>query len=124
MSTENEFEDPAMSEEGAKMERHTPKKREFGFVVEQTVNKWTPRAEIEESINNFFDVMKGEISRRCHVKKASIVTNTHYDGRRKVLQGACLVPKEINEDIIDHLYYIAKTTWRSQPSEPYDFFMV
>ena len=113
-----------MPSEGTKKESHKPVKQKFGFIVEQTVNKWTPRAEIEESINNFFDVMKGQISRRCHVKKASIVTNTHYDGRRKVLQGACLVPKETNEDIIDYLYYIGKAVWRSQPSEPYDFFMV
>ena len=99
-------------------------KREFGFIVEQTVNKWIPRAEIEESINNFFNEMKNTISRRCHIKKDSIITNTHYDGRRKVLQGACLVPKKISESVINHLYHIGKVVWRSQPSEPYDFFLV
>ena len=40
MSAENELKDPVMSGAGAKMERHTPKKREFGLVVEQMVN-WT-----------------------------------------------------------------------------------
>ena len=99
-------------------------KREFGFVVEQTESKWTQRTEIEKSINNFFDEMKDTISRRCHIKKDSIQTDTHYDGRRKVLQGLCFVTKEISESVIDQLYYTGKAVWRSQPSEPYDFFLV
>jgi len=41
-----------------------------------------------------------------------------------VLQGLCFVPKEISESVIDQLYYTGKAVWRSQPSEPYDFFLV
>ena len=122
--SQEECKNPSMSGKETNIKDILREKREFGFVVEQTVNKWTPRTDIEKSINNFFDEMKDTISRRCHIKKDSIQTDTHYDGRRKVLQGLCFVPKEISESVIDQLYYTGKAVWRSQPSEPYDFFLV
>ena len=120
MNTKNEYED----REDLQIKSRFPVKREFGFVVEQRVNKWTSRAEIEKSINNFFDYMRGPLSEKCHIKAASIQTDTHYDGRRKVLQGLCFVPKETSENVIDSLFYLGKAVWRSQPTEPYDFFLV
>ena len=106
-----------------KSSERNAQKKEFGFLVKQTVDKWAPRAEIEKSINNFFGEMKDMISRRCHIEKASIQTYIHYYGRRKELQGLCYVPKATNEDIIDSLYYAGKACWRAQPTEPYDFFL-
>ena len=120
MNAKNECEDC----EGSQIKSRLPEKREFGFVVEQSVNERTQRAEIEKSINNFFEYMRGQISEKCHIKAASIQTDTHYDERRKVLQGLCFVPKETSEGVIDQLYYTGKAVWRSQPTEPYDFFLV
>jgi len=39
--------DPSMPGEETKMESHTPGKKEFGFVVAQTVTKSMPLPEIE-----------------------------------------------------------------------------
>ena len=104
-----------------KSSERNAQKKEFGFLVKQTVNKWTSRGEIEKSINNFFGEMKNVISRRCHIKKASIQTYIHYFVRRKELQGLCFVPKATNEDTIDSLYYQGKAIWRSQLTGPFDF---
>ena len=75
--SQEECKNPSMSGKETNIKDILREKREFGFIVEQTVNKWTPRTEIEKSINNFFDEMKDTISRRCHIKKDSIQTDTH-----------------------------------------------
>ena len=113
---------PSMAGEETKTESHKPVKQKFGFIVEQKVNKWTPRAEIEKSINNFFDVMGGILAQYCSIKKADIETRIHYNGRKKILEGKCFVPKATSECVIDSLYYKGKAIWRSQPTEPYNFF--
>ena len=106
-----------------KRSEENDKKSGFGLVVEQRVSKWTPRAEIEKSINNFFETVKGPLSQACHIKKASIETHIYYDGRKKILQGVCHIPKETSEDVIDRFYYLGKAVWRSQETEPYDFYV-
>ncbi len=121
MSTKNEFEDPVVPEEGSKMESRTPEKKEFGFVVEQMVTESTPLPEIEKSINNFFDKMGSELAKTCHIKRAAIETGIRYNGRKKILEGQCYVPKATNENVIDRLYYLGKAVWRMQPTEPYSF---
>ena len=120
--SKDERANPTMPSEGSKKESHKPVKQKFGFIVEQKVNKWTPRAEIEKSINNFFDVMGVILAQYCSIKKANIETKIHYNGRKKILEGKCFVPKATNEGVIDLLYYKGKAIWRSQPTEPYDFF--
>jgi len=60
-----------MPGEETKMENKTPVKKEFGFVVAQTVTQSTPLPEIEKSINNFFDEIGGILAKKCHIKKAS-----------------------------------------------------
>ncbi len=114
---------PSMAGEETKTESHKPVKQKFGFIVEQKVNKWTPRAEIEKSINNFFDVMGGILAQTCHIKKADIETRIHYNGRKKILEGKCFVPKATSEGVIDLLYCKGKAIWRMQPTEPYNFFL-
>ena len=113
---------PSMTGEETKTERHKPEKKEFGFIVEQTVTESTPLPEIEKSINNFFDVMGGILAQYCSIKKADIETRIHYNGRKKILEGKCFVPKATSEGVIDLLYYKGKAIWRMQPTEPYDFF--
>ena len=105
------------------MESRAPKKREFGFVVAQTVTESTPLPEIEKSINNFFNEMGSELAKACHIKRAAIETGIHYNGRKRILEGQCYVPKETNTSVIDSLYYQGKAIWRSQPTEPYDFYL-
>ena len=100
---------------------HLPQKKEFGFVVAQTVTKSTPLPEIEKSINNFFDEMGSIVAKTCHIKKAAIETGIHYNGRKKVLEGQCFIPQATNENVIDSLYYQGKAIWRSQLTEPFDF---
>jgi len=112
-----------MSSEGTPKESHKPEKKEFGFIVEQTVTESTPLPEIEKSINNFFDVMGGILAQYCHIKKADIETRIHYNGRKKILEGKCFVPKATNEGVIDLLYCKGKAIWRMQPTEPYNFFL-
>ena len=112
---------PSMAGEETKTERHEPEKKEFGFIVEQTVTESTPLPEIEKSINNFFDVMGGILAQYCSIKKADIETSIHYNGRKKILEGECFVPKATSEGVIDLLYYKGKAIWRMQPTEPYDF---
>ena len=112
---------PSMAGEETKTERHKPEKKEFGFIVEQTVTESTPLPEIEKSINNFFDVMGGILAQYCRIKKADIETSIHYNGRKKILEGKCFVPKATSEGVIDSLYYQGKAIWRSQPTEPYHF---
>ena len=121
--SEDERANPIMPSEGTQKESHKPIKQKFGFIVEQRVNKWTPRAEIEKSINNFFDVMGGILSQSCHIKKAVIETRIHYNGRKKILEGKCFVPKATSEGVIDLLYYKGKVIWRMQPTGPYDFYL-
>ena len=113
---------PSMAGEETKTERHKPEKKEFGFIVEQAVTESTPLPEIEKSINNFFDVMGGILAQYCSIKKADIETRIHYNGRKKILEGKCFVPKATSECVIDSLYYKGKAIWRSQPTEPYNFF--
>ena len=112
-----------MPSEGTKKESHKPVKQKFVFIVEQTVNKWTPRAEIEKSINNFFNVMGSILAQTCHIRKADIETRIHYDGRRKKLEGQCFVPKATSEGVIDLLYCKGKAIWQMQPTGPYNFFL-
>ena len=121
MSTKNEFEDPVAPGGGSKMESRAPEKKEFGFVVEQMVTESTPLPEIEKSINNFFDKMGSELAKACHIKKAAIETGIRYNGRKKILEGQCYVPKATNGNVIDRLYYLGKAVWRMQPTEPYSF---
>ena len=121
MSTENEFEDPAMSEEGAETKSHTPEKKGFGFIVAQTVTESTPLPEIAKSINNFFNEMGSELAKTCHIKRAAIETGIHYNGRKRILEGQCYIPKATNENVIDRLYYLGKAIWRGQPTEPHSF---
>ena len=52
-------------------------------------------------------------------KKAAIETRIHYNGRKKILEGQCLVPKETNTNVIDSLYCQGKAIWRMQPTEPH-----
>ena len=120
--SEDERANPTMPSEGTQKERHKPEKKEFGFIVEQTVTESTPLPEIEKSINNFFNVMGGILAQYCRIKKADIETRIHYNGRKKILEGKCFVPKATNEGVIDLLYYKGKAIWRMQPTEPYDFF--
>ena len=120
--SEEECKNPSMPIEGTKKESHTPDKKKFGFVVAQTVTKFTPLPEIEKSINNFFEEMGGRLAKTCHIKKADIETRIHYNGRKKILEGKCFVPKATSEGVIDLLYYKGKAIWRSQPTEPYNFF--
>ena len=120
--SDDECANPSMAGEETKTERHKPEKKEFGFIVEQTVTESTPLPEIEKSINNFFDVMGGILAQTCHIKKADIETRIHYNGRKKILEGKCFVPKATSEGVIDSLYYKGKAIWRSQPTEPYNFF--
>ena len=89
--------------------------------MEQTVTESTPLPEIEKSINNFFDVMGGILAQYCSIKKADIETRIHYNGRKKILEGKCFVPKATSEGVIDSLYYKGKAIWRSQPTEPHSF---
>ena len=112
---------PSMPGEETKMENKTPVKKEFGFVVAQTVTQSTPLPEIEKSINNFFDVMGGILAKKCHIKKASIETRIHYNGRKKILEGQCFIPQATSGDVIDSLYYQGKAIWRMQPTEPHSF---
>ena len=118
---EKECANPSMPNEETKMESHTPGKKEFGFVVAQTVTKSTPLPEIEKSINNFFDEMGSILAKKCHIKKAAIETRIHYNGRKKILEGQCFIPQTTNENVIDSLYYHGKAIWRSQPTEPHSF---
>ena len=118
---EDECANPSMSSEETKMENNTPVKKEFGFVVAQTVTKSTSLPEIEKSINNFFDEMGGILAKKCHIKKAAIETRIHYNGRKKILEGQCYVPKAASGDVIDSLYYQGKAIWRSQQTEPHSF---
>ena len=118
---EDECANPSMPEEETKMESHTPGKKEFGFVVAQTVTKSTPLPEIEKNINNFFDEMGSILAKKCHIKKAAIETRIHYNGRKKILEGQCFIPQATNENVIDSLYYYGKAIWRSQPTEPHSF---
>ena len=113
---------PSMAGEETKTERHKPEKKEFGFIVEQAVTESTPLPEIEKSINNFFDVMGGILAQYCSIKKADIETRIHYNGRKKILEGKCFVPKATSEGVIDLLYCKGKAIWRMQPTEPYNFF--
>ena len=119
----NEYEcaNPSMSSEETKMENNTPVKKEFGFVVAQTVTKSTPLPEIEKNINNFFDEMGSILAKKCHIKKAAIETRIHYNGRKKILEGQCFIPQATKENVIDSLYYHGKAIWRSQPTEPHRF---
>ena len=112
---------PSMAGEETKTERHKPEKKEFGFIVEQTVTESTPLPEIEKSINNFFDVMGGILAQYCRIKKADIETSIHYNGRKKILEGQCFIPQATNENVIESLYYQGKAIWRSQPTEPHRF---
>ena len=121
--SKDECANPSMAGEETKTERHKPEKKEFGFIVEQTVTESTPLPEIEKSINNFFDVMGGILAQYCSIKKADIETRIHYNGRKKILEGKCFVPKATSEGVIDSLYYKGKAIWRSQPTEPYNFFL-
>ena len=118
---EDECANPSMSSEETKMENNTPVKKEFGFVVAQTVTKSTSLPEIEKNINTFFDEMGGILAKKCHIKKAAIETRIHYNGRKKILEGQCYVPKAASGDVIDSLYYQGKAIWRSQPTEPHRF---
>ena len=77
-----EYKNPSMPSEGTKKESHTPDKKKFGFVVAQTVTKFTPFPEIEKSINNFFEEMGGRLAKKCHIKKMDIKTRIHYNGRK------------------------------------------
>ena len=120
--SKDECANPSMAGEETKTERHKPEKKEFGFIVEQTVTESTPLPEIEKSINNFFDVMGGILAQYCSIKKADIETRIHYNGRKKILEGKCFVPKATSESVIDSLCYKGKAIWRSQPTEPYNFF--
>ena len=120
--SKDECANPSMAGEETKTERHKPEKKEFGFIVEQTVTESTPLPEIEKSINNFFDVMGGILAQYCSIKKADIETSIHYNGRKKILEGKCFIPKATSEGVIDSLYYKGKAIWRSQPTEPYNFF--
>ena len=104
MNTKNEYED----REDLQIKSRFPVKREFGFVVEQRVNKWTSRAEIEKSINNFFDVLGDILAEKYHIKKTAIETTIHYYGRKKILEDQFFVRKLINENVIDSLYYQGK----------------
>ena len=104
-----------------KSSERNAQKKEFGFLVKQTVDKWTPRAEIEKSINNFFDEMGSIVAKTCHIKKAAIETGIHYNGRKKILEGQCFIPQATNENVIDSLYYQGKAIWRLQLTEPFDF---
>lgn len=111
----------SMPEKETAREDTTPEKREFGFVVAQTVTKSTPLPEIEKSINNFFDVMGGIMAKTCHIKKAAIETRIHYNGRKKILEGQCFIPQATSGHVIDSLYYLGKAIWRSQPTELHNF---
>ena len=91
--------------------------------MEQTVTESTPLPEIEKSINNFFDVMGGILAQYCSIKKADIEIRIHYNGRKKILEGKCFVPKATSEGVIDLLYCKGKAIWRMQPTEPYNFFL-
>ena len=119
--SKDECANPSMAGEETKTESHKPEKKEFGFIVEQTVTESTPLPEIEKSINNFFDVMGGILAQYCSIKKADIETRIHYNGRKKILEGKCFVPKATSEGVIDLLYYKGKAIWRSQPTEPHRF---
>ena len=119
--SQEECKNPSLPEKETRMEDNAPVKKEFGFVVAQTVTKSTPLPEIEKSINNFFDVMSGRLAKTCHIKKTDIETRIHYNGRKKILEGQCYVPKETNTSVIDSLYYQGKAIWRSQPTEPHSF---
>ena len=121
--SKDERANPTMPSEGTKKESHKPEKKEFGFIVEQTVTESTPLPEIEKSINNFFDVMGGILAQYCRIKKADIETSIHYNGRKKILEGKCFVPKATSEGVIDLLYCKGKAIWRMQPTEPYNFFL-
>ena len=110
-----------MPGEETKMENKTPVKKEFGFVVAQTVTQSTPLPEIAKSINNFFDEIGGILAKKCHIKKTSIETRIHYNGRKKILEGQCFIPQATSGDVIDSLYYQGKAIWRSQLTEPFDF---
>ena len=116
-----EYKNPSMPSEGTKKESHTPDKKKFGFVVAQTVTKFTPFPEIEKSINNFFEEMGGRLAKTCHINKTAIETMIHYNGRKKILEGQCYVPKETGTNVIDFLYNQGKAIWRSQPTEPHRF---
>ena len=91
--------------------------------MSQTVTESTPLPEIEKSINNFFDVMGGILAQYCSIKKADIETRIHYNGRKKILEGKCFIPKATSEGVIDLLYCKGKAIWRMQPTEPYNFFL-
>ena len=62
------------------------------------------------------------LAQYCRIKKADIEIRIHYNGRKKILEGKCFVPKATSEGVIDSLYYKGKAIWRSQPTAPYNFF--
>ena len=111
----------SMPNEVTKKESPAPARKQFGFVVAQSVTHSTPLPEIEKSINNFFDEMGSIVAKTCHIKKAAIETGIHYNGRKKILEGQCFIPQATNENVIDSLYYQGKAIWRSQPTEPHSF---
>ena len=110
-----------MPGEETKMENKTPVKKEFGFVVAQTVTQSTTLPEIEKSINNFFEEMGGRLAKKCHIKMKDIETRIHYNGRKNILEGQSYVPKETGTNVIDSLYNQGKAIWRKQPTEPHRF---
>ena len=112
---------PSRPNEIPKKESPAPARKQFGFVVAQSVTQSTPLPDIEKSINNFFDEMGSIVAKTCHIKKAAIETGIHYNGRKKILEGQCFIPQATNENVIDSLYYQGKAIWRSQLTEPFDF---
>ena len=120
--SEEECANSSMPNEVTKKESPAPARKQFGFVVAQSVTQSTPLPDIEKSINNFFEEMGGRLAKKCHIKKADIETRIHYNGRKKILEGQCFIPQATNENVIDSLYYQGKAIWRMQPTEPYNFF--